>query len=446
MVDHVIDRGGEVGGDTVPGGQQDTVVTRSGGWGNIALIGAGIGLIGAMGGIAIGYGAFHRPAAATTAAEPAKASDRAVADVMGSPDVQRAQLANQLGQSGAPQTDIFGRPVAPAPGQAGIDANGNPVTPTTGTTGTTAGGAQTPQQRRAEQARAMADAARRSPIMAFGSTGLASAAPVTGGSTASEGAGQAQGQQTADQREGAGPTAGQSLVAGQRGQNFGASGFGALGEEGGTQGRGATDFSDQLAHSAIQTVRATMVADRNLLLSAGTVVPCTLQTAINSTQAGFVSCVINHDVYSENGRVVLLDKGTKVLGQYSGGITQGQARLFVLWTRALTPRGVAIDLGSPASDSLGRAGLPGGVDTQFWARFGVGLVISVLEDASNIASRAVAGNGTNTTEVPSTTGQSVLQQTMQIKPILKKNQGDTAAIFVAKDFDFRSVYDVRLRR
>src|SRR3546814_15750169 len=50
------------------------------------------------------------------------------------------------------------------------------------------------------------------------------------------------------------------------------------------------------------------------------------------------------------------------------------ALLFVLWTRALTPRGVAIDLGSPAADSLGRSGLPGGVDTQFWARFGLGLV------------------------------------------------------------------------
>src|SRR3546814_4243791 len=98
------------------------------------------------------------------------------------------------------------------------------------------------------------------------------------------------------------------------------------------------------------------------------------------------------------------------------------ALLFVLWTRALTPRGVAIDLGSPAADSLGRSGLPGGVDTQFWARFGLGLVISVLEDASSIASRAVAGQGTYTTQVPGNTGQTVLQQTMQIKPILKKNQ------------------------
>lgn len=435
MAETIIDRGGVVGADTVPAGEHDTVVTRSGGWGNIALIGAGIGLIGAMGGIAIGYEAFHRTAASTSAAEPAKASDRAVADVMGSPDVQRAQLANQLGQPGAPQTDIFGRPVASAPAQPAIDSNGNAVPGSTASATPPENGQETPAQRRAEQARSMADAARRSPIMAFGASGLASAAPPT------EGVGQPPAQVDASARP-----AGQSMVAGQNGPGLGASGFGAPGEEGGAPGKGATDFSDQLAHSAIQTVRATMVADRNLLLSAGTVIPCTLQTAINSTQAGFVSCVINHDVYSENGRVVLLDKGTKVLGQYSGGITQGQARLFVLWTRALTPRGVAIDFGSPAADSLGRAGLPGGVDTQFWARFGVGLAISVLEDASSIASRAVAGQGTYTTEVPGNTAQTVLQNTMSIRPILKKNQGDTAAIFVAKDFDFRTVYDVRLRR
>jgi len=437
MADNVIDRGGTIGPDPVASQQPDTIVARTGGWGNIALAGAGIGLVCAMSGIAIGYGAFHRPAAATEAAQPAKASDRAVDDAMQNPNVQRAALANQLGQPGAPPTDIFGRPIPPV-GQT-VDATGN-VVPAAGTpTATaTANGQQTPEQRRAEQARAMADAARRSPIMAFGAAGSASAGPAMGYA----GTGQMPGDD-ADQAAGGSRPPGQSMVAGR---NFGASGLGSAGDDTGSPAKGSTDLNDQLAHSAIQTVRATMVGDRSLLLSAGTVIPCTLQTAINSTQAGFVSCVINHDVYSENGRIVLLDKGTKVLGQYSGGITQGQARLFVLWTRALTPRGVAIDLGSPAADSLGRAGLPGGVDTQFWARFGLGLVISVLEDASSIASRAVAGQGTYTTQVPGTTANTVLQQTMQVRPILKKNQGDTAAIFVAKDFDFRPVYDVRLRR
>ncbi len=436
MVGTIIDRGGEVAADTVAPGEVDSPVARSGGWGNIAFIGAGIGLLGAMGGIVIGYGAFHQSASTAAAAQPAKASDRAVDDVMGSPNAQRAALAGQLGQPGAAQTDIFGRPIAPAPGTQVADANGNPVPASGATTPTTANRQQSLEQRRADQARAMADAARRSPIMAFGSTGLASAAlPASAPSGDAQ-----QGTGLDDQPRGAG----QSTVARP---GFGASGFGAQGEDSPAEaGKGSTDFSDQLGHAAIQTVRAKMVADRNLLLSAGTVIPCTLQTAINSTQAGFVSCVINHDVYSENGRIVLLDKGTKVLGQYSGGITQGQARLFVLWTRALTPRGVAIDLGSPAADRLGRAGLPGGVDTQFWARFGVGLVISVLEDASQIAGRAVANEGSNTTQVPGQTGQTVLQQTMNIKPILKKNQGDTAAIFIAKDFDFRSVYDVGLRR
>ncbi len=433
MVGNVIDRGGDVAVDTVPPGEQDTVVARSGGWGNIAFIGAGIGLLGAMGGIAIGYSAFHYSASDTAAAQPAKASERSVDDVMGSQNAQRAALAGQLGQPGV-QTDIFGRPIRPTPGQPTVVADGS-VVPATATSPTPTNGQQSPEERRAEAARTMADAARRSPIMAFGT----SAAALPGTSMAEA---QPQ-QQGAGQDEGR-ARPGNQTIAGRQG--FGAIGFGAQNEESRSTGKGSTDFSDQLDHAPIQTVRATMVADRNLLLSAGTVIPCTLQTAINSTQTGFVSCVINHDVYSENGRIVLLDKGTKVLGQYSGGIAQGQARLFVLWTRALTPRGVAIDLGSPAADSLGRAGLPGGVDTQFWARFGVGLVISVLEDASQIASRSLAGEGSNTTQVPSNTGSTVLNQTMQIRPILKKNQGDTAAIFVAKDFDFRSVYDVGLRR
>src|SRR3546814_9651628 len=42
-----------------------------------------------------------------------------------------------------------------------------------------------------------------------------------------------------------------------------------------------------------------------------------------------------------------MEKGTRVLGEYRVGIQQGQNRLFVLWTRAVTPQGVRIDLASP---------------------------------------------------------------------------------------------------
>ena len=176
MVSTVIDRGGDVAADTVPSSDIDSPVARSGGWGNIALIGAGVGLLGTMGGLMIGYSAFHQSASTASAAQPAKASERSVDDVMGSANAQRAALAGQLGQPNAAQTDVFGRPITPAAGTQVADANANPVSATT----TASNGQQSPAQRRAEQARAMADAARRSPIMAFGNTGTASAVPGAG--------------------------------------------------------------------------------------------------------------------------------------------------------------------------------------------------------------------------------------------------------------------------
>ena len=83
---------------------------------------------------------------------------------------------------------------------------------------------------------------------------------------------------------------------------------------------------------------------------------------MDSSQPGYVSCILPRNVYSDNGRVVLLEKGTKIFGEYQGGLNRGQYRLFVLWTRAVTPRGIAIDVGSPATDALGRGGLDGRVE------------------------------------------------------------------------------------
>lgn len=197
--------------------------------------------------------------------------------------------------------------------------------------------------------------------------------------------------------------------------------------------------------SAIGTSRATMLSNRNYLITAGTLIPCVLQTAMNSSQPGYTSCIVPRDVFSDNGRVVLLEKGTKVLGQYQGGLNNGQNRLFVLWTRATTPRGVAIDLASPASDALGRAGMAGGVDTFFWARFGGAIMLTLIDAAGQAASSAVASGGSYNVSQPSNAASTSLQQTQNIRPVLKKNQGEEVGIFVAQDFNFSDVYNVAVR-
>lgn len=207
----------------------------------------------------------------------------------------------------------------------------------------------------------------------------------------------------------------------------------------------ATNLDNLRRASAIGQAQARSLPDRNFLITAGSFIPCVLQSAMDSSQPGYVSCIVPRNVYSDNGRVVLMEKGTKIVGEYQGGLDRGQYRLFVLWTRAVTPRGIAIDVASPATDALGRGGMDGRVNNFFWQRFGTALLFSLVEDAATVGAEAVGNSASNTTRVPSDAASTILQQNGQIKPVLRKNQGEDVGITVAQDFDFSTVYGLALK-
>ncbi|OHB26246.1 MAG: hypothetical protein A2790_19960 [Phenylobacterium sp. RIFCSPHIGHO2_01_FULL_69_31] len=201
---------------------------------------------------------------------------------------------------------------------------------------------------------------------------------------------------------------------------------------------------DQLRHgSSIRRVTAAPVGDRNFLILAGASIPCVLQTAIDTTAAGYVSCLIDRDIYSDNGAVVLLEKGARVLGEYRTGMRQGQNRVFVLWTRAVTPKGVAITLSSPGSDALGRAGFGGAVDTHFWDRFGAAILLSVIDGGT--AALSDNDSDVRTVRMPSDAAGLAVRQAADIAPTLRAAQGAEIAIQVAQDLDFSTVYRLRAR-
>jgi type IV secretion system protein VirB10 len=202
---------------------------------------------------------------------------------------------------------------------------------------------------------------------------------------------------------------------------------------------------DQLRQiTPVGQARAGRLPDRNLLITAGTSVPCVLQTAMDSTTPGYVTCVLPRDAYSDNGAVVLMERGTRVLGEYRGGLQQGRRRLFVLWTRAVTPTGVAVALASPAADALGRSGFDGDIDTRFWDRFGGALLLSIVDDG--VYAAAGQGDGASSTaRLPSDAASVALQGSIDIPPTLRKGQGAEVSIFVAQDLDFAGVYQLRPR-
>ncbi len=204
--------------------------------------------------------------------------------------------------------------------------------------------------------------------------------------------------------------------------------------------------------------QATVMRHPDMVITEGTIIPCTLQTAIDSQLPGLVTCVVPIDIRGATGNVVLLDRGTKIVGQLETGLLQGQNRVFVDWTRAETPDHVIVTLDSPGSDELGRAGLPGAVNNHFWDRFGGALMLTLVQGGLQAGTLAAAGNGNNNSTsqqaalgfvyAAQSNGQSVantaLANSINIPPTLTKNQGDTVSLIVAHDLDFSSVYRLRL--
>jgi type IV secretion system protein VirB10 len=215
-------------------------------------------------------------------------------------------------------------------------------------------------------------------------------------------------------------------------------------------GSTANDSADSLQALLKPTltpaVSPSVLPTQRFLLAKGAFIDCTLETAIDSTLPGMTTCITATDTFSADGSVVLLERGTKLVGETRGQVAQGTSRIFVLWTEARTPTGVIVPLSSPGTDELGRSGLAGEVNRHFWDRFGAAILLTVINGAVQglVNSQNNAGSVVITPSSTSDVMTEILRSTVSIPPTVTKAQGDRIQVFVARDVDFRSVYALRV--
>lgn len=196
------------------------------------------------------------------------------------------------------------------------------------------------------------------------------------------------------------------------------------------------------------SVDAKQVPHPEYTIVSGEMLRAVLNVAMNSDLPGMVTATVTSPAYAYTGSLELIPKGSRLIGQYSSAILQGQSRIFIMWNRVVLPDGVSVDINSPDTDQIGQSGEPADyINRHFWSRFGESVLLSILSaGVSNVdvqSSDQYNSAQAYRIAVADSLQQSAagtLQQTISTKPTLVRYQGANINVFIAHDLSFYHLY------
>lgn len=172
---------------------------------------------------------------------------------------------------------------------------------------------------------------------------------------------------------------------------------------------------------------------------AGTIIPATLLTGINSDLPGQIIGQVTEPVYDTvTGRTVLIPQGSRIIGRYDNVVAYGQSRALIVWSRIIMPDGTSIRIENlPGTDARGYAGLRDRVDHHTLQVFSAAALSSLItigaelsdDDDDDIARalRNAAQDGA------SRVGEEVVRRQLGVQPTIKIRPGWRLRIIVHQD-------------
>lgn len=218
---------------------------------------------------------------------------------------------------------------------------------------------------------------------------------------------------------------------------------------------GETNKSDDSTPNAItgtNTTIGTGVIDSKLqhqrspyTIFAGTFLPATMLTGMNSDLSGEIVASIRNNVYdSTDGKYLIIPQGSRLIGTYSHDVAYAQNRLMVGWNRVIYPNGSSFVLqGQPGTDLQGFSGFSGTVDNHYEKTFGSAFLMGLIFGGMT---NAVGNQGTNPSQLSagatmatqigtqmSQTGVQVIAKGINIPPTIVVSPGYKFNILTTAD-------------
>ena len=175
------------------------------------------------------------------------------------------------------------------------------------------------------------------------------------------------------------------------------------------------------------------------LLTAGSIIPGSLITGLNSDIPGLVTAQVTQNVFdSVTGQILLVPQGARLVGKYDNVVAFGQRRALVIWQRLMLPDGSSLRLDNfPATDAAGYAGLADKVDFHSWSLL-KGVAIATLlgvgsELRINGENDLVEAIRESTQQNASRAGDQITSRNLDIQPTITVRPGTPVRLLVSRD-------------
>lgn len=202
---------------------------------------------------------------------------------------------------------------------------------------------------------------------------------------------------------------------------------------------------DQAQDETFDVSYATQLTGLETLVPQGSMIPAVLETAVSTDVLGQIRAITSVDVWSMDQSQILIPRGTRLIGEYNADVSRGQNRVFIVWNRLIRSDGASILLASGGTDTLGRAGLRGDVDTHFWERFGAAILLTLVDGAIDAGVEAIDDSSNGAVDFGGGRGgldqaiATTIEQNVNVRPTIHIHQGTRVNVFLARDLDFSTI-------
>jgi len=167
----------------------------------------------------------------------------------------------------------------------------------------------------------------------------------------------------------------------------------------------------------VKSTSSSLPVDMARVITPDKPLPAVLVVPIDTRATVTAVAMVDRDVYGNNGRTVVIPRGTKVIGS----VGSSNERVGIQWTQLIRPDGTRFLFDAASGDAMGRGGIPGRVNERNLQRYGFTLLAGVAQAAASIGlggqqvqTSGGVGGATQTQDSKAIASQQLSQSIQQI--------------------------------